>query len=1031
MKKVMYLPKVGASRMFLLLAILFIGEMRTFAQLRIGNEPSRPSADSWEMVKYGEIEPSLYTGTINLQIPFYTYKDNDFEIPVNFNYASNGCIPNSRPGVLGPGWVLEAGGVVTREIRGIPDNVDENSLAVGFWYPFSLSDTPTSRCYSATQYPVFYMSQEQPNTYTIQDDEIQKQLFHNSVMYTTGELDGSTPDEDAEPDIFHFNFMGYSGCFHLGASHSIVVFDTNFNSQEMKVDIQLNQSYTVLPLNFTNTAPSVAETDRFISITFTDSKGYRYVFNGATTNSGNNPNNDCSNLDILYSTPANYETIYAPADILAWHISKIIAPNGRTVRFDYGRSSPMKCVRPATFSQTESCVAPGNTLFHHDILTTNSYSVSENALLQSIVLDNGTSIHFNYGSDYYDSFQIGAEQCKRLEKATALFGSDTIKTATISYINAKNSADPFLSKISISGEGNYLFSYLNMSSFPSIGETRQDYWGYYNGKTEIPTPIIDPNDTSDVQTELAYIQEFNSHLKESDPYFGSIGLINRIDYPTGGYSCFDYTGNTFSKAVVRTEANHFHPVLTDTTSLFGCGGVRLSRIRDYDSDANLLIDRQFTYTLNDGRSSGILTYFPLYEYNYECVGSTANTVLAGMGFASIILYGQVIGHVESNSLTRYNSTHIEYSRVIETRGDGSSIEYDYSTSADSVLVDCLLPSNIHMDLGYSMPQNSLFHACRAVAQVTSLQSLRGNLISKKNYNDNGVLLQEEYSHYGNRRSSYLVDYCRLIRCCANRFTFTGDDKLIGSEVSTHYGDEASVNITTNYTYNSLGLLSSSYETDSKGKISRKEFSYVSDLSTNPIERSMYDKNVIRYPVSERDYYDGILIKETVTTFCKPDTSKHFLFRPSSIIETDCIEGTVLTTQYSYDNKGNLIGVIHPDGTCTSIVWGYGGLYPVAIIDGCQPENVISIHGFEDIADSPLPSGLGTLETFLRAGLPATAEASTFQYLPLVGLVKETSPDGRHTEYIYNNNGKLKSILDCSGNRLKYYFYSPDNKQSSL
>ena len=109
MKHLTSVSKQVASRMLLLLLTLFGGSMTTNGQLRMQPEPTRPSADSWEMIKYGEIEPSLYTGTMNLQIPFFDYKDNDFEIPIRFNYASNGCVPNSRPGVMGPGWLLEAG----------------------------------------------------------------------------------------------------------------------------------------------------------------------------------------------------------------------------------------------------------------------------------------------------------------------------------------------------------------------------------------------------------------------------------------------------------------------------------------------------------------------------------------------------------------------------------------------------------------------------------------------------------------------------------------------------------------------------------------------------------------------------------------------------------------------------------------------------------------------------------------------------------------------------------------------------------
>lgn len=96
------------------------------AQMSAGNEPRRPSADAWEFMKYGEIHPSLYTGTLSLSIPFYTYKDPDFELPISFDYATTGHIPNVVSGILGPDWTLNLGGVITREVRGLPDDKSHN-----------------------------------------------------------------------------------------------------------------------------------------------------------------------------------------------------------------------------------------------------------------------------------------------------------------------------------------------------------------------------------------------------------------------------------------------------------------------------------------------------------------------------------------------------------------------------------------------------------------------------------------------------------------------------------------------------------------------------------------------------------------------------------------------------------------------------------------------------------------------------------------------------------------------------------------
>ncbi len=75
----------------------------------------------WSFMKYGNTPMDLYRGIAQTQIPIYTYKDKDFELPVSINYASSGFMPNVQTGVLGLGWFLNAGGCITREIRDVPD----------------------------------------------------------------------------------------------------------------------------------------------------------------------------------------------------------------------------------------------------------------------------------------------------------------------------------------------------------------------------------------------------------------------------------------------------------------------------------------------------------------------------------------------------------------------------------------------------------------------------------------------------------------------------------------------------------------------------------------------------------------------------------------------------------------------------------------------------------------------------------------------------------------------------------------------
>jgi hypothetical protein len=97
-------------------------------------------------------------------------------VPVSLNYTGTGIKVDEQASRSGLGWVLNCGGVVTRTIRGGPD---ELSTRVSPWAPIGYNWS----------------------TYN----------FIRAVISASG--NGASPD--GEPDLFNFNFNGYSGSFVL------------------------------------------------------------------------------------------------------------------------------------------------------------------------------------------------------------------------------------------------------------------------------------------------------------------------------------------------------------------------------------------------------------------------------------------------------------------------------------------------------------------------------------------------------------------------------------------------------------------------------------------------------------------------------------------------------------------------------------------------------------------------------------------------------------------------------------------------
>ena len=87
----------------------------------------------------------------------------------------------------------------------------------------------------------------------------------------------------------------------------------------------------------------------------------------------------------------------------------------------------------------------------------------------------------------------------------------------------------------------------------------------------------------------------------------------------------------------------------------------------------------------------------------------------------------------------------------------------------------------------------------------------------------------------------------------------------------------------------------------------------------------------------------------------------------------------------------------------------------------------AVSGLSGIDNAPLSGALSSAQASALRAISG-AEATTWEYSPLVGLTKETTSDGRATTYTYNATGKLHQVLDDLGRKTGAYLYSTDNRQ---
>jgi hypothetical protein len=231
--------------------------------------------------------------------------------------------------------------------------------------------------------------------------------------------------------------------------------------------------------------------------------------------------------------------------ITAWYLSKMIHPNGAEIylmyegtHLDYVTSNSQTFIMsyPAFQSGCNGVlqtVAPTlSGIFSHTMTVVGK---RVNKIYSNNSIDGYITIAYNTAGVNEDI--AGNSPIETITQHNA--AGDMIEKIRFNYLNTTNKRI-FLQGISFLIPGkNYSFEYINPSTFPTRLSTSQDHWGYYNGKDNIN---LVPKNIADY--DLNNIEYYGAD-KEPNGNLAKIGLLNKIIYPTKGYTEFDYESNTY------------------------------------------------------------------------------------------------------------------------------------------------------------------------------------------------------------------------------------------------------------------------------------------------------------------------------------------------------------------------------------------------------------------------------------------------------------------------------------------------------
>jgi hypothetical protein len=908
---------------------------------------SIPSPNAASLGVYGQVPVSHFTGTPNISIPIYEVREGSIKLPISLSYHPASVKPAMHAGWVGLGWTLIAGGAITRNQRGMPDEkCTYNGDNIGFYYHYSklgLSNWNSS-------------------------DALKAMSEHKFQSF----VNGSLPKYEVEQDEFNFNFLGYSGKFFLDHTGQWKVISEDNIKVEFNNSTDFIYSHTQsfrYPSDVLNNYKA-----HFHKFTLITSDGTRYEFGG----------NDAA---VEYSVPYRKQHI---EDLVAntWNLTKITSTDGQSIRLNYKEDRKPICsfgplAYSATYTNTENCPyyaagpskhLPGNLIFpsylssietSHGIVAFNSTVTNE--LRYS---DNDLFILNRDEKPYFD--QYSDIQWFKLDKIEIKDKTNALKKEFLfSYINNPESRLKLSSLTERSRSGSisspyihlqpYQFFY-NIKPLPLYSSQQVDHWGFYNGRN--------PD----------YSQ--NYHLSRSSDPNGThqrAEILERITYPTGGYTTFDFEPNTCSSVVDKNRNTLSAYVST-------VGGLRLRRTSSFSVEGKVELIKEYYYVKGfaPGKnpatlpSSGILGGHSQYSWH----GYKGNSYSMKLPFtydtfssASMLPFG-------------YNSqgSHIGYSEIVEISTTAATVAESSPSNANGYTIytftnfDNDIWEESHMDEGYKATGTTVWTIdleTSVYSPFTSKALERGKLTSQVSYDQAGNKVKESTFKYEKSSDDYRhkLDISYLPVCIDAALFGTATLEYtywyrLKEKVETAYSSGSPLSITTTYTYNSSNLQSSIAITSSTGKTQKKEIRYPQDVnnymgpnSRNSVTTAIISmgspvKHMLSYPIETITYEDNKVIAAEVQTYNWVNHEGVTLIKPYQAFR---LESTQPLTDYfksgfiasgstesnpdaplltdrrlnqqmeakAYDSKGNLLQLQEAAKGTTSYIWSYNQSLPVA------------------------------------------------------------------------------------------------------
>lgn len=917
-----------------------------------------PSPEVLALFKFVDNPVSHSTGIVDINIPLYTIKCGDLQLPITINYHNGGRKYADMTGAVGLGWVLNAGGVISRTVFGFPD--EEAHVPINLKESKSLS--------------------------VKNDYEYIAGLFYRLSDSRFGK------NEDSEYDIFSYLLPSMSGKFVLynGSPYLLTL-----NSVKIQMQGDINTSRFILTgENGTKYIFSDGETSRIctpnyngyntktawylseicsadgkhvIKLTYEDARlvdskngTYQYLIN-----------NEC--LYVKDSSEGSYTSgsLGIPVE------SKF---NNIYIQFSSKRLKEIDFGAGKVVFDIETLGGKVNRMYVKDAVGTIvqtysfAYSYLDKTILNNYKLDKLTSNSssetpevFNF--EYYptsDSFN--PKQCDYWGYINGNTSFYCIPSFTVKI----NTIQKTVGSYDVTREPNVNKTHSGMLKkivYPTGGSSEYIYEGN-SFRTSSGTLRNGPGIRIKQIKTIDNLKQVQIRTYDYSSIGGSIMSIPDMRYWGSETIHLDVTGTinypSNSKYYGSYRQRVFPSDFPNDISYYGNQPVFYSNVIEYKGDENDNIGKT-EYSYSDPNNDSYLSNIPSPSY-------------------PVYSYPQYYPLLMPKSF----------------ESDNNSRNYKYTYQFGSFWKQCNLASCqefAKIGNGYRLIKSTRYQYKEIKGDpINGLKIFK--YIQLKDDSDQSVeeFLAKDFGLPVFLFTTYYITRGRQLLSSISETEYIANDSAISS---------SETEIVRNFNYNSRHLLNEESILNSTGMRSLKKIKYSSDdeYKDEVICKKMLNRNMIDIPV-EHIYEQNDRAKSESVVY----KDYNGIIKPAQIIAHNTGGEAEVRIQYlKYDTYGNPIYIIKDEVTKVVFIWGYKGEYPVAKIENATYEEVQRALGCApDLLSSSLEydnriEGLRTHKELSHA------HVTIYKYKPLVGLVAITSPLGITTNYTYDSSNRLKRI----------------------